>query len=392
MITQYRPSYYQSPRASSFAGLSVDDKPLDVENGSLFKEIDTGRVFRYDKENNIWIEQKGATPVQPAKPEQAKTVDLNMATGNQTVLPDEDMTLSSATIIKPDTMIPENIKVGVNIGGVVGAAPTPKVEQTKTVDLDMAVGNQTISPDEGKVLSSVVVTKPTTLVAENIKKDVNIGGVIGTLEGGAGATEPYIEETYDANGNLIDAKMYGYTKVRDYAFYYCKNLALTSLPESLTSIGNYAFYYCTSLALTSLPEGLTRISGNAFYSCTNLALTSLPEGLTRMGNSAFSGCTNLALTSLPEGLTKIDGNVFYSCKNLAITSLPESLISIGNYAFYSCTSLTSITFKGTPSSIMSSAFNGCTNLTDIKVPWAEGAVANAPWGATNATITYNYTA
>ena len=392
MITQYRPSYYQSPRASSFAGLSVDDKPLDVENGSLFKEIDTGRVFRYDKENNIWIEQKGATPVQPAKPEQAKTVDLNMATGNQTVLPDEDMTLSSATIIKPDTMIPENIKVGVNIGGVVGAAPTPKVEQTKTVDLDMAVGNQTISPDEGKVLSSVVVTKPTTLVAENIKKDVNIGGVIGTLEGGAGATEPYIEETYDANGNLIDAKMYGYTKVRDYAFYYCKNLALTSLPESLTSIGNYAFYYCTSLALTSLPEGLTRISGNAFYSCTSLALTSLPEGLTRMGNSAFSGCTNLALTSLPEGLTKIDDNVFYSCKNLALTSLPESLISIGTYAFYSCTSLTSITFKGTPSSIMSSAFNGCTNLTDIKVPWAEGAVANAPWGATNATITYNYTA
>ena len=203
-----------------------------------------------------------------------------------------------------------------------GTAPTPKVEQTKTVDLDMAAGNQTISPDEGKVLSSVVVTKPTTLVAENIKKGINIGGVIGTLEGGAGAKEPYIEETYDANGNLIDAKMYGYTKVRNYAFYYCKNLALTSLPESLTSIGSYAFYYCTSLALTSLPEGLTRISGNAFYSCT---------------------------------------------------------------------SLTSITFKGTPSSIMSSAFNGCTNLTDIKVPWAEGAVANAPWGATNATITYNYT-
>ena len=391
MITQCRPSYYQSPRASSFAGRSVDDKPLNVENGSTFKEIDTGRVFRYDKENNIWIEWKNTTPVQPAKPEQAKTVDLNMATGNQTVLPDEGMTLSSTTIIKPDTMIPENIKVGVNIGGVVGAAPTPKVEQTKTVDLDMAVGNQTISPDEGKVLSSVVVTKPTTLVAENIKKDVNIGGVIGTLEGGAGATEPYIEEMYDANGHLIDAKMYGYTKVRDYAFYSCKNLALTSLPESLTSIGNYAFYYCTSLALTSLPEGLTRISGNAFYSCTSLALTSLPKGLTSMGNSAFSGCTNLALTSLPEGLTKIDGNVFYSCKNLALTSLPESLTSIGSYAFYSCTSLTSITFKGTPSSIMSSAFNGCTNLTDIKVPWAEGAVANAPWGAKNATITYNYT-
>ena len=61
MITQYRPSYYQSPRVSSFAGLSVDDKPLDVENGSSFNEIDTGRIFRYDKENNLWIEQKSAT-------------------------------------------------------------------------------------------------------------------------------------------------------------------------------------------------------------------------------------------------------------------------------------------------------------------------------------------
>lgn len=339
MITQYRPSYYQSPRASSFAGRSVDDKPLDVENGSTFKEIDTGRVFRYDKENNIWIEQKGA------KPEQAKTVDLNMATGNQTVLPDEDMTLSSATIIKPDTMIPENIKTGVNIGGVVGTAPTPKVEQTKTVDLDMAAGNQTINPDESKVLSSAVVTKPTTLVAENIKKGINIGGVIGTLEGGAGATEPYIEETYDADGNLTGAVMRGYTTVPAYKFYHQSSLASFLLPSGITSIGDQAFYYCTNLVLTSLPSGVTSI-----------------------GESAFGNCTSLALTSLPSGLT-----------------------SIGNHAFEGCTGLTSITFKSTPTSIASSAFNGCTNLTDIKVPWAEGAVANAPWGAKNATITYNYT-
>lgn len=34
------------------------------------------------------------------------------------------------------------------------------------------------------------------------------------------------------------------------------------------------------------------------------------------------------------------------------------------------------------------AFNKCTNLTDIYVPWAEGDVGGAPWGATNATIHY----
>ena len=34
-------------------------------------------------------------------------------------------------------------------------------------------------------------------------------------------------------------------------------------------------------------------------------------------------------------------------------------------------------------------FSGCTNLTDIYVPWAEDALANAPWGAPNATVHYN---
>ena len=62
MITLYRPSGYDSPRASSFAGRSVDDKPLDVENGSSFKEIDTGRLFRskiykYNETNNEWVAQ-----------------------------------------------------------------------------------------------------------------------------------------------------------------------------------------------------------------------------------------------------------------------------------------------------------------------------------------------
>lgn len=310
MITQYRPSYYQALRAPSFAGRSVDVKPLDVENGSTFKEIDTGRVFRYDKENNIWIEQKGATPVQPAKPEQAKTVDLNMATGNQTVLPDEGMTLSSATIIKPDTMIPENIK-----------------------------------------------------------KDVNIGGVIGAYEGTI-VTEPYIEETYDdTNVNLIRAVMHGYLIVR-----------------------NYAFFNCNKLASIELSSEIYLVSHHAFENCTDLVLTSLPNALKTIGYYTFRNCTSLALTSLPSSLIAIHGNAFENCTSLAITSLPSKLTFIQNAGFKGCTNLTSIVFGGTPQYVESDAFLDCTNLTDIKVPWAEGAVAGAPWGATNATITYNYTA
>ena len=92
-----------------------------------------------------------------------------------------------------------------------------------------------------------------------------------------------------------------------------------------------------------------------------------------------------------HGYTKIRRCAFYDCTLLALTSLPSDITSIGKSAFNNCTGLTSITFEGTPTSINSSSFSNCSNLTTINVPWSEGAVSGAPWGATNATINYNYT-
>ena len=94
--------------------------------------------------------------------------------------------------------------------------------------------------------------------------------------------------------------------------------------------------------------------------------------------------------TLPRDLTKIRDYAFYELRSLALTSLPAGLTMIGNYAFANCRGLTSITFEGTPKSI-GNCFGNCPNLTTINVPWAEGAISGAPWGATNATINYNYT-
>ena len=140
----------------------------------------------------------------------------------------------------------------------------------------------------------------------------------------------------------------------------------------------------------TLPSGLTKVGSYVFYSYKNLALTTLPNGVTSIGISAFYGCKNLALTSLPNGLTSIGDYAFYNCSSLALTSLPNGVTSISGYAFQNCTGLTEITFKGTPTSISTSAFKGCTNLTTIRVPWAEGEVSGAPWGAINATLIYSY--
>lgn len=70
--------------------------------------------------------------------------------------------------------------------------------------------------------------------------------------------------------------------------------------------------------------------------------------------------------------------------------LNSNVTNIQSYAFQNCTSLASIKFLGIPNTISSTVFIECTNLIDIYVPWSEGAVANAPWGAINATIHYNW--
>lgn len=49
-------------RGLEFRGLSTDVKPTvieddkDINNGSMFIEIDTGKVFLYDLENKQWKE------------------------------------------------------------------------------------------------------------------------------------------------------------------------------------------------------------------------------------------------------------------------------------------------------------------------------------------------
>ena len=197
--------------------------------------------------------------------------------------------------------------------------------------------------------------------------------------------------TFNSAGSVTDVRL-STEKVRGDQFNEIGTLRSVTFiyPNMVTSIGERAFLRCSSLALTSLPDGLTSIGQSAFAECGKLALTKLPDGLTSIEYRVFFQCTNLALTELPSGITSIGGTAFYDCRNLALTELPSGITSIGSTAFCGCTSLTSLTFKGTPDSIGSDAFKNCTNLVDIKVPWSDGAVAGAPWGATNATITYDY--
>jgi hypothetical protein len=40
-------------------GLSTDEKPLDVLNGSMFVEMDTSKYYFFSGETSEWLEQAG---------------------------------------------------------------------------------------------------------------------------------------------------------------------------------------------------------------------------------------------------------------------------------------------------------------------------------------------
>lgn len=181
------------------------------------------------------------------------------------------------------------------------------------------------------------------------------------------------------------------TEIGNSAFRNCRTLKTITLPAGLTSIGSEAFSDCSKLAEITLPMGVTIVMSYTFSSCNSLSKVNLPETVTSIESSAFQNCIMLNALILPAQLKKIGGQAFSGC---AFTQMefPETLTSLGGYLFMNSGTLASVTFKGVPTNIATNAFGSIfTKGFTINVPWAEGEVSGAPWGATNATINYNYT-
>lgn len=59
----------------------------------------------------------------------------------------------------------------------------------------------------------------------------------------------------------IDGVVYTVTRIGDFAFSYCSNLANITIPSSVTSIGSGAFSYCRNLNLT-IPSSVTKVGSS----------------------------------------------------------------------------------------------------------------------------------
>lgn len=222
---------------------------------------------------------------------------------------------------------------------------TSKQEQEKTIEITEN-GTTEVLPDEGKTLSKVTV-------------EVDVPTVGG-------------DYTNEQITSLIDRTITEFT-----------------VPYGVGRIGQSAFAACIELKTLNIPNTVKLIGVQALCLCGKL-FVELPDGVEFIGESAFNGNAHQIIPRLPSELKTISNTAFQYCyAPFTLSEIPAKVETIGKQAFHNCTGFTELTFKGKPTSIYSNSFQGCTNLLNIYVPWSEGEVANAPWGATNATIHYN---
>lgn len=160
------------------------DMQISVPDGSLVKEATIIKPEDLTPENIRKGVTIGGIEGEFLGDTEEIEVELDMADGDQVILPSEDgKVISKAIVAKPDALAPENIRFGVNLAGIEGKYTGAEAEEV-AVDLDFSEGDMVIAPEEDKVFSTVKIPKPDTLIPENIAEGVDIAGIVGALTGG----------------------------------------------------------------------------------------------------------------------------------------------------------------------------------------------------------------
>lgn len=199
--------------------------------------------------------------IQTGKPEEEKTVYLNMVNGDQVITPTAGKTMSKVTIKKPRTLERSNIRNNVSIGGVVGILEEKKPEQEKAVTIT-ANGITNVLPDSGKTLSRVTIT-------------TNVSG--GGGGGGGGGYTVYFDSEWTS--------FYGSGRMGTVKFLYADGTDYTSVDNNLNSA---SFSNVVSVTFTEMEGESWSITYEMGGSQDSLWLSSKStETLTLTGDTTF---------------------------------------------------------------------------------------------------------
>lgn len=187
----------------------------------------------------------------------------------------------------------------------------------------------------------------------------------------------------------------------------CEQLTTVELNDNLKSIGDRAFSGCDKLTTAIFNDNLQSIGDAAFANCP-LESIIIPDTVTSLGQACFNVSQPDAQSDTEEeiaaknklmdatktiklgtGIKSIPAACFSGRRGIASIEFPLTLESIdGATVLQFCTNIKTLVIPPSIKQIHADAFSNMAEDLNIIVLNKEGAISNAPWGATNATITY----
>lgn len=402
-----------------------------VEEGSTEPPIQEGIVLKdyagneviYSGVKNIKIPtSSGGTQMFVAGELVEKVIDLAMADGDQVIEAEENTLLTKVTVLKPETLIPENIAKDVEIGGVVGTheggGGSSGAYTVKVIDYDgtiikeekhnsgdvftlpeppnhsrlvfdgwsstVDIIDDTITVEDCDVLIGPMYYTASGVTEVDVEANALTGLTIGfsssvltgcsSIDWGDGITDTSLKHTYADYGEYT-IKIYGLTRLANgnssLMFAYSSNCEMVKgvyFANGITSIGNYAFYNHKSLLMVTMPKSLNTIGTYAFQNCYMLGNIVIPSSVTIISDYSFGYGYLLSDIVIPSGVTKIGNSAFYSNYGLQKIIIPSSVKTIGNRCFSACYSLKEIDFPEGITIIDQYAVGNSYALTRIGIP------------------------
>lgn len=299
----------------------------------------------------------------------SKTVEPDFTDGDMAVPIGEGELVTELTVVKPEELVPENIRAGKTIAGIDGSYAGAEGAPLE-VALDFSGGDtMEFTPEEGVAYSRVTIPKPENLTPENIAEGLDIAGVVGTLAAGGGGdidalldgsiTEIHSDVLTIYATTLVDLKaleIVDFPKATTvypgsyYSFsgflYGSKNVKRVNVP---LAVPTKSFQLGSQQNNTVLEEYIFpgyfytgTVTNNAFNGCTALERVDL-AGIVTPGSFMFKGCSSLKTVTLTNA-TKIQNQQFYLCTSLEKVDFP-AVTSIDIHAFYGCSALKTLILR-----------------------------------------------
>ena len=265
-----------------------------------------------------------------------------------------------------------------------------KPEQSKTINIT-ANGTQTVTPDSGKVLSSVVInTNVPAPAVQTQEKSVTI------TQNGASEVTPDTGK-YLSKVSITTNVPSTPTPTQEKTQEITTNTTTTIAPDegyalsSVTVITNIPATPTQTKTVDISANGQTTVSPDAGYNLSGVTVNvNVPAPTSKLPSVIDKSVTAITADDL-AGITSIGLYAFYDCQSLTSITVPASVTSIGDHAFQcgSSTNKVTITMLGSTPPTIAATTMQYDNIASIVVPAGASAAytAAANWSNFAALIT-----